>query len=162
MKLFIAGLPYDFDDVDLKEMFELYGVVSSAKVVMDRETGKSKGFGFIEMPDDLEARQAIETLDGAGLKGKKLAVKEADEQSRGGGGGRGPGGGSGGFRGRDDRGGGGGGYRGGGGGGGYRGRDDRGRDDRGGGRDDRGRGGDRGGYGDRDRGDRPPGPDRRY
>jgi cold-inducible RNA-binding protein len=126
MKLFIAGLPYDFDDVDLKEMFELYGVVNSAKVVMDRETGKSKGFGFIDMPDDTEARQAIETLDGAGIKGKKLAVKEADEQNKGGG-----------SRGRDDRGrdnrGGGGGYGGGG----------------GGGRDDRGGGGGRGN-------DRPP------
>src|SRR5580658_2456235 len=114
MKLFIAGLPYDFDDVDLKEMFELYGVVNSAKVVMDRETGKSKGFGFIDMPDDTEARQAIETLDGAGIKGKKLAVKEADEQNKGGG-----------SRGRDDRG-----------------RDNRGGG--GGGRDDRGGGGGRG------------------
>jgi len=172
MKLFIAGLPYDFDDVDLKEMFELYGVVVSAKVVVDRETGRSKGFGFIEMPDDMEARQAIETLDGAGLKGKQLAVKEADEQSRGGGGGgRGPGhGGGGGFRGRDDRGGRGP-YQGN--SGGFHGRDDRGgrddrdrgrddrdrgRDDRG--RDDRGRGGDRG-WGERDRRDRP-GPDKRY
>ena len=85
MKLFVAGLPSDFDDVDLKEMFELYGVVHSAKVVLDRETGRSKGFGFVDMPDDLEAKGAIETLDGAGIKGKKLAVKEAEEQSKGGG-----------------------------------------------------------------------------
>ena len=117
MKLFVAGLPYDFDDVDLKEMFELYGAVNFAKVVMDRETGKSKGFGFVDMPDDTEARGAIETLDNASIRGKKMAVKEADEQNRGGGGGgRGPGG-------RDDRGG----DRGGGGG-----RDRGGRDDRGG------------------------------
>jgi cold-inducible RNA-binding protein len=116
MKLFVAGLPYDFDDVDLKEMFELYGAVNFAKVVMDRETGKSKGFGFVDMPDDTEARGAIETLDNASIRGKKMAVKEADEQNRGGGGGgRGPGG-------RDDRGG----DRGGGG------RDRGGRDDRGG------------------------------
>ena len=63
MKLFVAGLPYDFDDVDLKEMFELYGAVNFAKIVMDRETGKSKGFGFVDMPDETEARGAIETLD---------------------------------------------------------------------------------------------------
>src|ERR1700744_4114832 len=120
MKLFVAGLPGDFDDVDLEEMFELYGTVNFAKVVMDRETGKSKGFGFVDMPDDTEARGAIETLDNASIRGKKMAVKEADESNRGGGGGGdrgGFGGGGGGYRG----GGGGGGYRGGGGGGGYRG-----------------------------------------
>ena len=140
MKLFVAGLPYDFDDVDLKEMFELYGAVNFAKVVMDRETGKSKGFGFVDMPDDTEARQAIETLDNASIRGKKMAVKEADEQNRGGGG-RGPGGGGGGgYRGGGDRGGGGG--RDGGGGG----RDDRGGDRGGGGGGYRG-GGDRGGGG---------------
>src|ERR1700756_2946504 len=114
MKLFVAGLPYDFDDTDLKEMFELYGTVNFAKIVMDRETGKSKGFGFVDMPDETEARGAIETLDNASIRGKKMAVKEADEQNRGGGGG----GDRGGFGGRGggDRGGGGG-YRGGGGGG---------------------------------------------
>ena len=125
MKLFIAGLSSDLDDVDLKEMMELYGEVSSAKVILDRETGKSRGFGFVDMPNDADARGAIETLDGAGLKGKKLSVKEADEQQRGGGGGGQRGGGGGGYRGG---GGGGGGYRGGDGGG--RGRDDRGNDDR--------------------------------
>src|ERR1700743_2717321 len=108
MKLFVAGLPYDFDDVDLKEMFELYGAVNFAKVVMDRETGKSKGFGFVDMPDETEAREAIQTLDNASIRGKKMAVKEADEQNRGGGG-RGPGGGGGGgCRGGGDGGGGGG------------------------------------------------------
>ncbi|HMH24437.1 MAG TPA: hypothetical protein VK563_21795 [Puia sp.] len=86
MKLFVAGLSYDFDDVDLKEMFELYGEVSSAKVIMDRETGKSRGFGFVDMTNDNEAREAIETLDGAGLKGKKMSVKQAEEQQKGGGG----------------------------------------------------------------------------
>src|SRR5579864_7581280 len=133
MKLFVAGLPSDFDDVDLKEMFELYGTVNFAKVVMDRETGKSKGFGFVDMPDDTEARGAIETLDNASIRGKNMAVKEADESNRGGGGDRGGGGGyrgggGGGYRGGGDRGGsGGGGYRGGsGGGGGYRGGGDRG------------------------------------
>src|SRR5579872_3241532 len=105
MKLFVAGLPYDFDDTDLKEMFELYGTVNFAKIVMDRETGKSKGFGFVDMPDETEARGAIETLDNASIRGKKMAVKEADEQNRGGGGGRERGGGDRGHGGRDDRGG---------------------------------------------------------
>ncbi len=89
MKLFVASVPYDFDDVDLKEMFELYGEVNSAKVVLDRETGKSRGFGFVDMPDDSEAKQAIETLDGASIKGKKMAVKQAEDQPRGGSGGGG-------------------------------------------------------------------------
>ena len=120
MKLFVAGLPNDFDDVDLKEMFELYGTVNFAKIVMDRETGRSKGFGFVDMPDEAEAKGAIETLDNASIRGKKMAVKEADESGRGGGGDRGDRGGSGG----GDRGGSGGGYgdRGGSGGGGDRGR----------------------------------------
>jgi cold-inducible RNA-binding protein len=158
MKLFVAGLPNDFDDVDLKEMFELYGTVNFAKIVMDRETGRSKGFGFVDMPDEAEAKGAIETLDNASIRGKKMAVKEADESGRGGGGDRGGsgggyrGGGGGGYRGGGggDRGGsgGGGGYRGGGdrggGGGGYRGGGDRGGSgggygDRGGGGGDRGR-----------------------
>jgi RNA recognition motif-containing protein len=94
--LFVAGLPHDFDDVDLKEMFELYGEVNSAKVILDRETGKSRGFGFVDMSDDNEAQQAIETLDGAGLKGKKMSVKEAEAPSHSGGGG--------GFKPRDKRG----------------------------------------------------------
>ena len=89
MKLFVAGLAYDVDDVDLIEMFDAYGAVNFAKIVRDRETGKSKGFGFVDMPDDTEARQAIETLDNASIRGKKMAVKEADEQNRGGGGGGG-------------------------------------------------------------------------
>lgn len=83
MKLFVAGLPNDFDETDLREMFELYGDVRSAKLIVDRATGKSKGFGFVEMPDRNEALQTIEALDGAGLKGgKKIAIKEAEEQNR--------------------------------------------------------------------------------
>jgi cold-inducible RNA-binding protein len=106
MKLFVAAVPYDFDDVDLKEMFELYGEVNSAKVVLDKETGKSRGFGFVDMPDDNEARAAIETLDGANIKGKSMAVKQAEEQPRGGGFGGNRGrdtGGRGGSGGRDSR-----------------------------------------------------------
>ncbi|HLK30161.1 MAG TPA: hypothetical protein VKT28_16385 [Puia sp.] len=91
MKLFVAGLPYDFDDVDLKEMFELYGEVASAKVALDRETRKSRGFGFLDMPRDAEAKEAILALNGAQLsRGKQLSVKQAEDQpSRGGGGDRG-------------------------------------------------------------------------
>ena len=82
MKLFVAGLPGDFDDIDMKEMFELYGEIASSKLVVDRETGKSKGFGFVEMPNNTEAQETIEALDGASIKGKKIVVKEADEKPR--------------------------------------------------------------------------------
>ena len=90
MKLFIAGLPYDFDDVDLKEMFELYGEVSSAKVALDKETRKSRGFGFLDMPNDNEALEAIQALNGANLKGgKQLSVKKSEEKPQSGFGNRG-------------------------------------------------------------------------
>jgi RNA recognition motif-containing protein len=99
MKLFVAGLPNDFDDTDLKEMFELYGEVKSAKIVVDRATGKSKGFGFVDMLNKAEALETIDALDGAGLpRGKKMVVKEAEEQARNSG--SGP---SGGFRRTNDR-----------------------------------------------------------
>src|SRR5882724_7616620 len=108
MQLFVASLPPDFDETDFREMFELYGEVTSAKLITDRATGKSKGFGFIDMPDRMEALQTIEALNGAKIKGKKLSVMEADEQKRGGPGGPGGPSGGGGFnRDRGDRGGGG-------------------------------------------------------
>ncbi len=94
--LFVAGLAGDFDDVDLKEMFELYGEVSSARLITDRATGKSKGFGFVDMPNELEAKETIVTLDGVVLGRKKISVKEAEaQQNRGGGGGYNAGGGGG-------------------------------------------------------------------
>jgi cold-inducible RNA-binding protein len=102
MTLFVAGLPYDLDDAELTEIFEKFGPVKSAKVVMDRDTGKSKGFGFVEMQEDADGKEAIEHLNDISLGKKPLVVKQAED--RGG-----------------SRGGGGGGYRGGGGGGGYRG-----------------------------------------
>ncbi len=83
MKLFVAGLPNDFDDIDLKEMFELYGEVTSARLITDRATGKSKGFGFVDMPDKIEALQTIEVLHGAGIKGKKISVQQAEERTGG-------------------------------------------------------------------------------
>ncbi len=78
--LFVAGLTSDFDDVDLKEMFELYGEVSSARLITDRATGKSKGFGFVDMPNEIEAKETIVTLDGVTIGRKKLSVKEAEAQ----------------------------------------------------------------------------------
>ncbi|HYO22952.1 MAG TPA: RNA-binding protein [Flavisolibacter sp.] len=116
MKLFVAGLPYDMDDAELMEIFEKFGETISAKVAIDKATGKSRGFAFVEMAKDEEAREAIEMLKDIAFGKKQLIVKEADE----GGSKGGPGGGGGGYRGGQ---GGGGGYRGGGqgGGGGYRG-----------------------------------------
>jgi len=106
MTLFVAGLPYDLDDAELNEIFEKFGAVKSAKVVMDRETGKSKGFGFVEMVEDADGRDAFEHLNDISLGKKPLVVKQAEDRGSGGGGG---------FRG------GGGGPRGGSGGGGFRG-----------------------------------------
>lgn len=83
MKLFVTGIPYDMDDIDLGEMFGLYSEVRSAKVVMDRATGKSKGFGFVEIPNEAEARVAMQLMNGAGFKGgKRMTVVEATEQPR--------------------------------------------------------------------------------
>jgi len=115
MKLFVAGLPYDLYDEELVEIFEKFGTIASAKVAMDKETGKSRGFAFVDMPNDEEAREAIEHLNDISLGKKPLVVKQADERGGPGGGG-GFGGGSGGYGGGGNRGGGGGGYRGGGGG----------------------------------------------
>ena len=80
MMLFIAGLSTDFDDVDLKEMFELYGEVTSARIITDRNTGKSKGFGFVDMPNTEEAKETIATLDNVVLGKKRISVKEAEPQ----------------------------------------------------------------------------------
>jgi RNA recognition motif-containing protein len=95
MNIFVAGLPYDMDDAELREFFEKFGKVNSAKVAMDKETGKSRGFGFVEMPDDTEGKEAIEGLNGISLGKKPLVVKQADDRPS-------PGGGGGGYR-RDDR-----------------------------------------------------------
>jgi RNA recognition motif-containing protein len=116
MTLFVAGLPYDLDDAELNEIFEKFGPVKSAKVVMDRETGKSKGFGFVEMVEDQDGRDAIEHLNEISLGKKPLVVKQAEDRQGGGGGGVNRGGGVGGFNRGGSSSGGGGGYRGGGGG----------------------------------------------
>jgi len=105
MKLFVAGLPYDLDDAELEEIFEKFGKVASAKVAIDKETGKSRGFGFVDMPDRTEAKDAMDSLNEISLGKKPLVIKEAEERSgppsgnRGGGGGYNSGGGGGGYRG---------------------------------------------------------------
>ena len=78
MKLFVAGLPSDMDHQDLREMFELYGTVLSAKVVMDFNTRKSKGFGFVEMERAADAKEVMELLNGLMMAGRQLVVKEAE------------------------------------------------------------------------------------
>jgi len=92
MTLFVAGLPYDLDDAELMEIFEKFGKVNSAKVAIDRETGKSRGFGFVEMPDETEANEAIEMLADISLGKKPLVVKKAEDNM-----GQRSGGGSGGY-----------------------------------------------------------------
>jgi RNA recognition motif-containing protein len=110
-KLYVGNLPYSVHDGDLEQMFAAHGTVQSAQVIMDRDTGRSKGFGFVEMGSDQEAQTAIAAMNGKEVDGRTLTVNEARPKE--GGGGRGGYGGGGGGR----RGGGGGGYGGGGGGG---------------------------------------------
>src|SRR5947207_15965592 len=108
-KLYVGNLTYGVTDSALEQMFAAHGTVESAQVIMDRDTGQSKGFGFVEMKTDQEAQAAIQALNGKEVNGRQLTVNEARPKTGGGGGG---GGGRGGFGG----GGGGGGRRGGGGG----------------------------------------------
>ncbi len=92
-KLYIGNLPYSVDDDSLHSRFAEFGEVQSAKVITDRETGRSKGFGFVEMADDSAADTAIDKLNGADLGGRAINVSEARPQApREGGGGRGGGG----------------------------------------------------------------------
>ena len=143
-KLYVGNLSYNVRDDDLQQTFAQFGTVSSAKVMMDRETGRSKGFGFVEMGSDAEAQSAINGMNGQQMDGRALVVNEARPREErpggfGGGGSRGGfgGGGGGGFGGGGGRSGGGGGGYGGGGGGGRSG---------GGGGYGGGGGGNRGGY----------------
>lgn len=91
MNLFVAGLPYDLDDAELEEIFEKFGKVISAKVSIDRETGKSRGFGFVQMEKDADAKDAIEHLNDIYLGKKPLVVKAAEDRPGGGGGYKKPG-----------------------------------------------------------------------
>ncbi|MFN8394903.1 MAG: RNA-binding protein [Bacteroidia bacterium] len=129
MNIFVAKLDFQTTSEDLQSLFEQFGEVESAKVIMDRETGRSRGFAFVEMPNDEEGYEAINNLNGTTVDGRTIVVKKAEPRAEGGGGGGGPRGGGGGPRGGGgfsrgggggfNRGGGGGGYSRGGGGGGY-------------------------------------------
>jgi RNA recognition motif-containing protein len=112
-KLFVGGLSWNTEDASLRAAFEQYGAVADAKVIKDRETGRSRGFGFVTMSNDAEATTAITSMDGKAIDGRTVKVSEALERAPRPGGGGGDRGGFGGG------GGGGGGYGGGGGGGGY-------------------------------------------
>ncbi len=121
MKIFVGSLPYKVEEADLQELFAAYGEVSSVKIIIDRETGRSKGFGFVEMADDESAQKAIDGLNGTEIGGRTIAVSQAEERkpgtggggggSRGGYSGGGNRGGGGGYGGGGNRGGGGGGYQ---------------------------------------------------
>jgi hypothetical protein len=109
-KLYVGNLPYQMRDSDLEQAFSQFGQVTSAKVMMERETGRSKGFGFVEMGSDAEAQAAINGMNGQPMGGRSIVVNEARPMENrprsggfgggGGGGGRGPGGGGGGYGGR--------------------------------------------------------------
>jgi hypothetical protein len=147
-KLYVGNLAYSVRDQDLQDAFSEYGAVASAKVMMDRETGRSKGFGFVEMSNDAEAQAAVNGLNGQPVAGRAIVVNEARPREERPAGFRSPYGGSGGGGGREGGGGGygGGGRSGGGGGGGYGGgREGGGGGGYGGGRSGGGGGG--GGYG---------------
>ena len=127
MNIFVGSLPFSLEEAKLKDLFEEFGEVTSVKIISDKYSGRSKGFGFVEMSDDEQAKKAIEGLNGTEVEGRSIVVNEAEERkpdsrrSNFGGGDRGgfnKGGGHG--RGGDSR-------------GGYRGGDNRGGDNRGGG-----------------------------
>ncbi len=109
-KLYVGSLPYSVNDETLAQLFSSYGTVESARVITDRETGLSKGFGFVEMATEQEAADAISNLNGSGYEGRTLTVSKARPQTprEGGGGFRGGPGGGGKGKGRGGRGGGGG------------------------------------------------------
>jgi len=115
MNIFVGSLPFSIDESSLREVFEAYGEVASVKIITDKFSGRSRGFGFVEMSDDDDAKKAIEELNGTEIGGRQIVVNKSEEKKEG------PRGG--GFRGGDsrggfNRGGGGGGFNRGGGGGG--------------------------------------------
>lgn len=99
MNIYVGNLSYSLTEEALRDAFAAHGAVESARIIKDRDTGQSKGFGFVEMPNQQEGEAAIKELDGADLGGRKIRVNEARPREGGpGGGGRGPRGGGGGRR----------------------------------------------------------------
>lgn len=80
MNIFVGSLPFSLEESELQEFFEEYGEVTSAKIITDRFSGRSKGFGFVEMPNDEEAKKAIEELNGAEVNGRTIVVNESEKR----------------------------------------------------------------------------------
>ncbi|MEJ5303899.1 MAG: RNA-binding protein [Bacteroidales bacterium] len=80
MNIFVGSLPFKLQEADLREIFEEHGEVSSAKIITDKFSGRSKGFGFVEMPNDAEAQAAIDELNGAEVDGRAIVVNKAEER----------------------------------------------------------------------------------
>jgi len=100
MKIYVGNLSFNTSEAQLRDLFAAHGEVRSASLVMDRDTGRPRGFGFVEMSDDTQARAAMAALNGQNVDGRDLTVNEAKPREAGGGGGRGGFGGGGGGRGR--------------------------------------------------------------
>ncbi|MBL7885964.1 MAG: RNA-binding protein [Flavobacterium sp.] len=83
MNIFVGSLPWSIEEADLRESFEAYGAVDSVKVVTDKFTGRSKGFGFVEMPNDEEAQKAIDELNGATVEGRTIVVNKSEPKPEG-------------------------------------------------------------------------------
>jgi RNA recognition motif-containing protein len=83
MNIFVGSLPFSIDEADLRESFEAYGTVDSVKIVTDKFTGRSKGFGFVEMSNDDEAQKAIDELNGATVEGRTIVVNKSEPKPEG-------------------------------------------------------------------------------
>lgn len=83
MNIFVGSLPWSIEEADLRESFEAYGAVESVKIITDKFTGRSKGFGFVEMPNDEEGQKAIEELNGATVEGRAIVVNKSEPKPEG-------------------------------------------------------------------------------
>jgi len=83
MNIFVGSLPFSIEEADLRESFEAYGAVDSVKIITDKFTGRSKGFGFVEMPNDSEAQKAIDELNGAVVAGRTIVVNKSEPKPEG-------------------------------------------------------------------------------
>ncbi len=83
MNIFVGSLPFSIEEADLRESFEAYGAVDSVKIITDKFTGRSKGFGFVEMPNDAEAQKAIDELNGATVQGRSIVVNKSEPKPEG-------------------------------------------------------------------------------